>query len=536
MTHWKNTYTDLGPEFFHWTYPKIFHRPEFLVFNTPLAESLGYGDFQRDIITFLSQENSHGPNPIFHSYSTVYAAHQFGHFVPQLGDGRAIFLGEYQPLHGLLKDIQLKGAGPTPYSRRGDGFSALGPVVREYCISEWMHGFGISSTRSLGIVSTGEKVFRETALPGGILIRVADGHVRVGTFQYFFNKLIQEGWTPQHPKGNFHSLQKLFHYSINRFYPELLGMERIHTRFLEALIQRQVKLIAQWMSVGFIHGVMNTDNMSISGETLDFGPCAFMDQFNSAQCFSFIDRNGRYAYDQQPVILQWNMLRMAETLIPLCMGDSQRNFEEVQTEFNEVISSIPKKFQSEWGKIMAQKIGFSSNASQTYDEEKIFFMIQKLLRIFELHHIDFTLGFLILENELVNFSSPLWDRMNEHVKIPLEFKVWIEEWRQALLESVKGEEFPKEILQNMNQVNPLFIPRNHMMEKMIQEIVSQSEERPNSHLNDQHFSELKKFLELQKRSRSRNDLNEYHAHHPSVDNWFFPPSDNQKISNTFCGT
>src|ERR1700748_3405576 len=307
-----NTYAALPPNFSARVAPTPVVPPRLVKLNRPLAVHLGL-----DPELLASPEGAEilagkrlpdGADPI----AMAYAGHQFGHFVPQLGDGRAILLGEVIDADGMRRDIQLKGSGPTPFSRRGDGRAALGPVLREYIVSEAMAALGIPTTRSLAATVTGESVMRETVLPGAVLTRVAASHIRVGTFQYFA------------ARGDTEAVRALADHVINRHYPELAGTEKPYHALLAAVVARQADLVARWLHVGFIHGVMNTDNTSISGETIDYGPCAFMDHYDPGQVFSSIDEGGRYAYANQPRIALWNLTRLAECLLPLMADDQDK--------------------------------------------------------------------------------------------------------------------------------------------------------------------------------------------------------------------
>jgi uncharacterized protein YdiU (UPF0061 family) len=306
-----NSYAALPDGFFARVTPTPVPSPKLVKLNRPLAVHLGLDPdwlVGPEGVEILSGKRvPDGADPI----AMAYAGHQFGHFVPQLGDGRAILLGEVIDADGVRRDIQLKGSGPTPFSRRGDGRAALGPVLREYIVSEAMAALGIPTTRSLAAVVTGEQVVRETLLPGAVLTRVASSHIRVGTFQYFAARSDVAG------------VRRLADHVIARHYPELAGAERPYHTLLDAVIARQAALVAQWLLVGFIHGVMNTDNTSISGETIDYGPCAFMDAYDPATVFSSIDEMGRYAYGNQPRIALWNLTRFAECLLPLFSDDQE---------------------------------------------------------------------------------------------------------------------------------------------------------------------------------------------------------------------
>src|SRR5271166_3623965 len=327
-------YSSLPEHFFARQDPVPVHAPRLIEFNRALAAELGLDwsglDEQQLAALFAGNAIPAGATPI----AAAYAGHQFGYFVPQLGDGRAILLGEVRDRHGVLREIQLKGSGPTPYSRNGDGRAAMGPVLREYLVSEAMAALGIPATRALAAVATGEPVYRETELPGAIFTRVASSHVRVGTFQYFAARADQE------------ATRRLADFVIERHYPEAKTAARPAVALLRAVTERQARLISSWMQVGFIHGVMNTDNMAISGETIDFGPCAFMDSYKSRQVFSSIDAAGRYAYIRQPSIAMWNLARLAEALLPLFGADEAANLRQAQ--------DILKSFQSIYGEALTE--------------------------------------------------------------------------------------------------------------------------------------------------------------------------------------
>src|SRR5882757_3855127 len=319
----QNTYTALPPGFFARVAPTPVKQPRLIKLNRPLALRLGLDPDRlsspEGVEVLAGKRIPDGADPI----AMAYAGHQFGHFVPQLGDGRAILLGEVIDGDGVRRDIQLKGSGPTPFSRRGDGRAALGPVLREYIVSEAMAALGIPTTRSLAAVLTGESVVRETLLPGAVLTRVAASHIRVGTFQFFAARNDTEG------------VRRLADHVIGRHYPQAANADRPYHALLEAVIARQADLVARWLLVGFIHGVMNTDNTSISGETIDYGPCAFMDHYDPAMVFSSIDEQGRYAYANQPRIALWNLTRLAECLLPLISDDKDKAIAEAQTALGE---------------------------------------------------------------------------------------------------------------------------------------------------------------------------------------------------------
>ena len=367
----------------------------------------------------------------------AYAGHQFGNFVPQLGDGRAILLGEVVDREGRRRDIQLKGAGPTPFSRRGDGRAALGPVLREYLVSEAMHALGIPTTRALMAATTGEKVYREAVLPGAVLTRVAASHIRVGTFQFFA------------VRQDLDSLQALIDHVIARHYPELAGAENPALALLDAVMEAQAALVARWVQVGFIHGVMNTDNTSVSGETIDYGPCAFMDAYDPATVFSSIDQYGRYAYANQAPIAQWNLARLAETLLPFL----HENREEAIRIATERIEGFPAIYTRHWLDGFRKKIGLVSEEDGDLD------LIQGLLDAMQLARADFTVTF----RELSNGSEP--EALAE----------WLPKWRARL---ARDPQAPRTRQTLMRSVNPAYIPRNHLVEEMIKAAVEREDYGP----------------------------------------------------------
>src|SRR5450755_2586836 len=336
-----NSYAHLPERFYARLDPTPAAQPRLIKFNSALAAELGLdvSGVSADTLAQLFSGNLRlqGAEPL----AMAYAGHQFGHFVPKLGDGRAILLGEVRDVAGVRRDIQLKGSGRTPYSRDGDGRAALGPVLREYVVSEAMHALGVPTTRALAIVATGESVYRERRLPGAILTRVAASHVRVGTFQFFA------------ARGDVEAIKQLADFVIDRHYPDIREAEAPYLALFRAVAQRQARLIACWMHVGFIHGVMNTDNTAISGETIDFGPCAFMDAYDPAAVFSSIDTAGRYAYANQPHIAHWNLARFAETLLPLLNPIPERAIELA----NEALSAFWPQFEQHWLSGMRRKLG-----------------------------------------------------------------------------------------------------------------------------------------------------------------------------------
>jgi uncharacterized protein YdiU (UPF0061 family) len=430
----QNTYAALPDGFFARVAPTPVAAPRLIKLNRPLALRL-----HLDPDRLASPEGAEilagkrlpdGAEPI----AMAYAGHQFGHFVPQLGDGRAILLGEVIDVDGVRRDIQLKGSGPTPFSRRGDGRAALGPVLREYIVSEAMAALGIPTTRSLAAVMSGESVIRETALPGAVLTRVAASHIRVGTFQYFA------------ARGDTDGVRRLADHVINRHYPQTAGATLPYHALLEGVIARQAELVARWLLVGFIHGVMNTDNTSISGETIDYGPCAFMDHYDPAAVFSSIDEQGRYAYANQPRIALWNLTRLAECLLPLFSDDQDKAVEQAQL----VLAGFPAKFTAAYQAGLRQKIGLFTERDG--DEA----LVQDLLDAMAKNHADFTLTFRRLSDAADDVGRD--QDVRQLFADPDAYDQWAVRWRQRAGEEPQA---PAERAGVMRTVNPAFIPRNH---------------------------------------------------------------------------
>ncbi len=459
--------------------PAGFPRSEILLKNYGLAEELGldrkFIDSKECLNIFSGTSLPKSSNPIAQAYS----GHQFGHFNPQLGDGRAILLGEIKN-----KDIQLKGIGQTPFSRRGDGKSALGPVLREYVISEFMHSINIPTTRSLSAIKTNEIVLRETEQPGGILTRVAKSHIRIGTFEYARCK-------------NNEILKTLADYSINRHYPELKNTDNKYLSFFAAVCDKQAYLVSKWMSVGFVHGVMNTDNMAISGETIDYGPCAFMDRYNPRTVFSSIDHNGRYSYQNQPAILVWNLSKFAETLIPLI----NENREKSVKQLTEVLQLTMPSYQEYFYRDIGKKLGLLNINNRNIE------LINSYLKILESESIDFTLSFTDLSKVLIkekNFNDSVFSSVKN-------FEDWYQNWIREL--TIKNTEI-KKLAKDMNSINPCYIPRNHIIEKALN----------NATNND--MSEINNLLEIFKNPFEKQDISED----------YLTPSNSESPYVTFCGT
>jgi uncharacterized protein YdiU (UPF0061 family) len=437
MISLSNTYSGLPGRFYAHVRPTGVPQPRMLAFNHALAAELGLDAAQLDspegAEIFSGNTVPEGMTPI----AMAYAGHQFGGFVPQLGDGRAILLGEVVDRNGVRRDIQLKGAGRTPYSRGGDGRAALGPVLREYLVSEAMHALGIPTTRALAAVATGDAVYRETALPGAVLTRVAASHIRVGTFQFFA------------ARGDVEGLTALADYVIDRLYPELRNADQRCLELLKSVANRQAALVARWMHVGFIHGVMNTDNSSISGETIDFGPCAFMDAYNPATVFSSIDQGGRYQYQNQPGIAQWNLARLAETLLPVI----DESIDAAVEKANQVVVDYAATFQDAWSAGLRRKIGLKTA------EEDDGMLIQSLLDLMQKDEVDWTSAFRRLGDSARGDDAPFWSLFEDRAAADR----WLSSWRARI---ARETEDPARA-EKMDKANPLYIPRNHLVEEAL---------------------------------------------------------------------
>ena len=435
--------------------PEGFKQAEMILKNYSLAEELG---FDRDYVDSSDCLDVFAGNKLLKDSIPIaqgYSGHQFGHFNPQLGDGRAILLGEINKM-----DIQLKGIGQTPYSRRGDGRSALSPVLREYVISEFMHALKIPTTRSLFALKTNENVLRETVLPGGILTRVAKSHIRIGTFEYARTK-------------NNEVLKTLADYSIDRHYPDLKHTDNKYLSFFAAVCDKQASLISKWMGLGFVHGVMNTDNMTISGETIDYGPCAFMNIYDPKTVFSSIDHNGRYSYQNQPAILIWNLAKFAETLIPLVDEDEEISVKKLTEVLQLAMPSYQEYFYKEFG----EKLGLENIDN---DNSKI---IDDYLKILHSESIDFTLSFRNLA-KIVDQSLTIDDSVFNKSK---DFPKWYKSWKKEI-NTVNVSE-------KINLKNPCFIPRNHLIEDALINAVDGSMKEINliAELLKEPFTEKKGF-------------------------------------------
>ena len=473
-----NTYSRLPDPFREKINPVKVKNPELVMLNKSLAEDLNldFSDLNQAKLSALFSGNEL-PNDS-RSIAQAYAGHQFGHFT-MLGDGRAVLIGEHISKSNHRYDIQFKGSGKTAFSRNGDGRAALGPMLREYIISESMHFLNIPTTRSLAVAKTGEKVIRETQLEGAILTRVASSHIRVGTFQYI---------AARNKKGE---LETLFEYVIKRHYPEIERSKKQALDLLNVVLDKQIELVVNWMRVGFIHGVMNTDNMSIAGETIDYGPCAFMDIYDPKTVFSSIDKLGRYAYCNQPIITKWNLSRFAECLIPLIDGDQDKAIKLA----TEVIDTFEKKYEKKWLGMMRSKIGLAD------EDEKDKFLILDLLTWMHQNKVDYTNTFC----HLMNFQT-----QNDIVYENNEFSDWKKRWQERLSQNSSSEKY----INLMRSVNPIVIPRNHIVEDALKKA------------NQGNFEPINNFLKiLSSPYTDQKHITEYQI-----------PSQSDENYQTFCGT
>ncbi len=466
-----NSYSRLPSSMHASVRPTPVAEPSLIEVNVPLARELGLDPGLLTAEVAVGNSLLPGTAPL----AQAYAGHQFGHFVPQLGDGRAILLGEVLDQTGTRRDIQLKGAGPTPFSRRGDGRAALGPVLREYLVSEAMHALGIPSTRALMAATTGERVYREAVLPGAVLTRVANSHIRVGTFQYFAARRDRD------------SLGVLIDHVIARHYPAAATASNKALALLDAVMLAHAQLVARWAGVGFIHGVMNTDNMSVSGETIDYGPCAFMDRYDPATVFSSIDEYGRYAYANQPAIAQWNLARFAETLIGFLDSDRDAAIALATKR----IEAFPALFTEQWLDVFRRKIGLISCEDRDAD------LIHALLDAMHGAGADFTQTFRRLS---LGEATP-------------DIAAWLDQWRSRLERDPQTRD---QQLALMRAANPAYIPRNHRVEEMIDAAVHHGDYGP--------FRAMLRVL-----------MTPY-SEQPGMAHYAEPPAETNEAYRTFCGT
>ena len=484
-----NSFSRLPDRFHARLEPSKVAEPRLVRLNAALAERLGMDP--RSLATaegvrilggnFVPE----GAAPL----AAAYAGHQFGHFTPQLGDGRAILLGEVVAPDGARFDIQLKGSGRTPWSRGGDGRAAVGPVLREYIVSEAMAALGVPTTRALAAVTTGEPVFRETTLPGAVLTRVASSHIRVGSFQYFA------------ARGDAEAVRLLADHVIARHYPEAAAAANPYRAMLDGVIARQASLVAHWLLIGFIHGVMNTDNCSVSGETIDYGPCAFMDTYDPATVFSSIDQNGRYAYGNQPRIAVWNLARLAETLLPLLAEDQDKAVEVAQ----EALAAFSPAFDAAYFGGLRRKVGLVK------EQDGDITLVNDLLKLMADNEADFTLTFRGLCDAA---SDPAADAAVASLfSDPAAFASWAARWKWRLGEE---EADPLAIRDRMRAVNPAYIPRNHNVEAVL-----------NAAIERDDFGPFEQLLEVLARPFEERAVFEQYAK---------PPEPEERVLRTFCGT
>ena len=483
----EHSYAALPSRFHTRVAPSSVADPRLVVLNTGLARELGLDPqalAPQAAALFSGNTLPEDAEPI----AMAYAGHQFGGFVPSLGDGRAILLGEIRAQDGTLRDIQLKGAGLTRFSRNGDGRAALGPMLREYLVSEAMHALRVRTTRSLAVVTTGEEVYREKALPGAVLTRVATSHVRVGTFQYFA------------ARGDEDAVRALLEYVIARHYPEAADAPVPALAVVQAVARRQAALIADWMLLGFIHGVMNTDNMSIAGETIDYGPCAFMDEYDPNTVFSSIDTRGRYAFGNQPAIAQWNLARLAEALLPLIDAQPEKAVELATS----TLESFMSEFDARLLAGMRRKIGLSPGADGDAD------LVRRLLLAMQRAHADFTLTFRTLARAAE--SGARESELRELLGNDSDIDSWLRQWRASMAQDPLS---PEERIAAMRASNPAFIPRNHRVQAALDAAEAGD------------YGPFRELLEvLQHPFETRREWSAYAQ----------PPHPSERVLQTFCGT
>lgn len=485
-----NTYTRLPAEFYHRMAPAAVAGPAFVALNRELAQQLKIDpewlQSSAGLAVMAGNTVAEGAEPL----ALAYAGHQFGHWVPQLGDGRALLLGEVVDQSGVRRDLQLKGSGPTPFSRGGDGRSSIGPVVREYLACEAMAALGIPTTRALAAVMSEETVVRQQPEPGGILCRVASSHVRVGTFEYFARN------------GRPDAVQALADYVIERHYPELSSSSAPYADLLDRVIDRTAYLVAAWMLVGFIHGVMNTDNTSVVGETIDFGPFGYLDAYDPATVYSSIDRYGRYAYNQQPAVVHWNLARLTECLLPLLADDEQAALDCG----NELLSQFQPYFDRYYHAGLAQKLGLEESRQ---DDDAL---ALALLDCMAEEKVDMTLCF----RRLSDLSSRM-DEKDGHLyrlfRQSGSIKAWLQRWRSRLTLEARSDHLRQ---QAMRSVNPAFVLRNHLAQRAADAAVQELD-----------FSPLRELQQV---------LTQPYEELPGYAHLYEPPVPEERVLQTFCGT
>ena len=477
-----NSYIGLPEEFYQVVNPTPVKNPKTLIYNEDLADSLGIKLGNEEVLNFFSgNELPEDSVPI----ALNYAGHQFGNFVQQLGDGRAVLLGEINNKDGTY-DLQLKGSGKTMFSRQGDGRSALGPVIREYILSEAMYYLGVPTSRALAAIATGEHVARETFEPGAVFTRIAKSHLRVGTFEYFASR------------QQLNDVKMLADFAIQRHYPEIRETEKHYLELLKRVASNQSKLVSKWMSVGFIHGVMNTDNFTISGETIDYGPCAFLDEYHPGKVFSSIDQNGRYAFGNQPSIASWNLASLAGCLIAFIDKDSDKA-NELATE---VLDNFSKETNQRILDLMCEKIGLNGRKKENQT------LLRNFLKIMMDNEADYTITFRNLSKVLFEDSDAFFNQFAEKKEI----NAWLNHWEQALKKEHKDL---SNLTENLDRINPVYIPRNHQVQFAIDL----------AYEND--FSKMLEMIEVFK--NPFKEVSEYVSYSQA-------PLEKEKIRRTFCGT
>jgi uncharacterized protein YdiU (UPF0061 family) len=481
-----NSYARLPDRFYARLDPTPVAAPRLVRLNSALARDLGIDPDELASPDGIAMLAGNRVPPGAEPLAQAYAGHQFGNFVPHLGDGRACLLGEVVGRDGIRRDIQLKGSGPTPFSRAGDGRAALGPVLREYLISEAMAALGVPTTRMLAAVTTGESVWREARLPGAVVTRVASSHIRVGTFQYFA------------ARGDTEAVRLLADHAMARHYPEAMGEADPYRAFFEAVVAAQADLIARWLLIGFIHGVMNTDNCSIAGETIDYGPCAFMDEYDPAMVFSSIDHGGRYAYGNQPRIAHWNLARLAETLLPLLGPDE----DSAMAAAKESLAAFAPRFQAAYLAGLRRKVGLVTERDG--DEA----LTGDFLKLLEADRVDFTIGFRTLSGAVTDDAA-----LRTLFAGGTALHAWAARWRSRLSEEPGGADAAAA---TMRAANPVFIPRNHLVEAALTAAVERAD-----------FAPFESLLEVLSRPSDDDPERALYAIGPRAD---------ERVSQTFCGT
>ena len=485
----QNRFAQLPPQLYSEVPPTAVSNPQWIKFNEALAIELGLDAASLSTPDAVGLFSGNTIPAEAKPLAMTYAGHQFGHWVPQLGDGRAVLLGDLQDTHGRYREIQLKGAGVTPYSRNGDGRAWLGPVLREYIVSEAMAALGVPTTRALAAVLTGDQVMREGVMPGAIITRVANSHVRVGTFQYFI------------ARNDLPAIEALIQHMISTCYPELSNASNPASALFSAVIGKQADLVAHWQSVGFIHGVMNTDNMAISGETIDYGPCAFLDEYDPKKVFSSIDQMGRYAYANQPAAAQWNLSNFAQALLPFMDDDKDVALTNAQA----LLDEFPQHYQAAYAQRMLAKIGISEQQSDDIE------LLTELLDLMAEANADFTLTFSHLTKLMPSATNAVID-ITPYYQPPKPLQAWVEKWQPRLQQqTITGEQ--QHAL--MQQHNPMLIPRNHRIEACIQSAV------------EHDFQPFNDLVDALRQPYNPDGQYEYLAESPKA---------SEVVKKTFCGT